>query len=292
VLWLHYSIYADNIHWLRNSSDLRIMDVHHVCPARLFHGYDSHMEHLCAEGERLLGTFMNCADAVIAHTEYVRADLQVRGYHDVQTLPLVVDTARFRGDGEPGWNRLLRDLKYVLFVGRVVPQKDLKLALDVFAALQCRRPQLKFFIVGGHSLPKYTAELEAQVDHLDLHDAVVFTGPIAEPDVLHSLYRHARFYLCVSAWESFCVPLVESLYFGTPVLGHDVPPIGETMGPGGVVINGTPAAMAAQIEQVWDDHACYAELQRLGRQHVQQFTDVQLEHALVRFFRSLGRRRR
>ncbi len=292
VLWLHYSIYSDNVLWLRNSSDLTIMDVHHVCPPYLFHGYDSYMEHLCAEGERLLGTFTDCADAVIAHTEYVRSDLQARGYHDVQKLPLVVDTDRFGGNGEPGWNRLLRDLEYVLFVGRVVPQNDLKLALDVFAALQRRRPHLKFFIVGGHSLPKYTAELEAHVEQLNLGDAVVFTGPIAEPDVLSSLYRYARFYLCLSAWESFCVPIVESLYFGTPVLGHNVPPIGETMGPGGVVIGGTAGAMAAQIDALWDDQARYAELQRLGWKHVQQFTDVQLEHALVNFFRDLGRRRR
>jgi glycosyltransferase involved in cell wall biosynthesis len=85
---------------------------------------------------------------------------------------------------------------------------------------------------------------------------------------------------------------VESLYFGTPVLGHNVPPIGETMGPGGVVIGGTAGAMAAQIDALWDDQARYAELQRLGWKHVQQFTDVQLEHALVNFFRDLGRRRR
>lgn len=292
VLWLHYSIASDNIRWLRNSPDLTIMDVHHVCPAYLFHGYDAHMEHLCVEGERLLGTFTDCVDAVIAHTEYVRGDLEARGYGNIHTLPLVVDTAHFTGNSAPEWDHLLRELDYLLFVGRLVPQKDLKLALHVFAALHQRRPHTKFFIVGGHSLPKYTAELEAQVAELGVGDAVVFTGPIAEPDVLHSLYRHARFYLCLSSWESFCVPIVESLYFGTPVLGQSVPPIPETMGQGGVVLHGTPAAMAAQIDGLWDDSARYAELQRLGRQHVQRFTDVQLEHALVDFFRELGRRRR
>lgn len=292
VLWLHYSIYSDNVHWLRRSCDLTIMDVHHVCPSYLFHGYDAHMEQLCAEGERLLGTFTDCVDAVIAHTEYVRGNLEARGYHAIHKLPLVIDTSRFTGDGSATWNRLLRSLDYLLFVGRVVPQKNLKLALDVFAALHRRRPQLKFFIVGGHSLPRYSAELEAQVAQLSLGDAVVFTGPIAEPDVLSSLYRHARFYLCLSAWESFCVPIVESLYFDTPVLGHNMPPIGETMGPGGVVIEGTPAMMAAQIDAVWNDQAQYAALQRLGRQHAARFTDGQLEHALVDFFRDVGRRRR
>jgi glycosyltransferase involved in cell wall biosynthesis len=290
LLWLHYSIYTENLHWLRDSSDLKIMDVHHVCPAYLFHGYDAHMEHLCAKGERMLGTFTDYVDATVVHTEYVRHDLEARGYNNIHKLPLVVDTSRFTTSGAPGWNRLLRELDYLLFVGRVVPQKNVKQALDVFAALHRRRPNAKFFIVGGHSLPTYVAELEDQIAALGIGDAAVITGPMTEPDVLTSFYRHARFYLCLSAWESFCVPIVESLYFGTPVLGHNVPPIPETMGPGGVVLAGTPAAMAAQIDALWDDGACYAQLQRLGKQHAQQFTDAQLEHALLDFFNDLGRR--
>ena len=288
LLWMHYSIYSDNLHWLRDSSDFTVLDSHGVCPAYLFHGYDAWMEQLCEQGEALLATFVDDVDQAICHTEFVRADLLRRGYRNIAQLPLVVDTQRFTGAGSSIWEPLLRDLDYVLFVGRIVPQKDLKLALRVFAALHARRPQIQFFLVGVQYLPTYAAELEALASELSIADAVVFTGPVVEPDVLTSFYRHARFYLCLSAWESFCVPLVESLYFSTPVLGNALPPIPETMGPGGVILEGTPEVMAGQIDALWDDEGRYEQLQSLGRQHADRFTDARLRAELLKLFARIG----
>jgi glycosyltransferase involved in cell wall biosynthesis len=171
-----------------------------------------------------------------------------------------------------------------------VPQKNLTQTLDLFAELRRRRPGLKYMLVGGKHLPGYAHELEAQAEALGIGDDVVFTGPIAEPHTLTSFFRHARFYLCLSAWESFCVPLAESLYFGTPVLGWDVPPIPETMGPGGVVLTGDSAAMAAQIDALWDDQERYARLQAAGQRHVEQFTDAALREQLIILLRQLAER--
>ena len=288
LLWLHYSIYTDNIRWLRESPDFKLLDSHNVTPSQFFRGYDSHMEWLCAEGNRLLDTFSDSVDLAVVHTDYVRRDLARRGYRRIHKLPLVVDTARFTGEGSPVWEPLLSHLQYLLFVGRIVPQKNLEGALKIFAALQRRRPQSKFFLVGSKSLPKYLHELEALAAELGIADNVIFTGPIAEPDVLTSFYRHARFYLALSAWESFCVPIVESHYFGTPVLAHDVPPMPETMGSGGVVLEGSAEQMAAHIDELWGDDVRYEQLQQHGYAHTAQFTDGQLRATLLRLFRELG----
>jgi glycosyltransferase involved in cell wall biosynthesis len=290
LLWLHYSIYSDNIRWLRESSDFKIIDSHNVCPAYLFHGYDAKMEDLCARGEAALATFAPYVDLTIVHTEYVRDDMARRGFRHIRHLPLVIDAGRFTGKGAPDWDVLLSRLDYLLFVGRVVPQKNLKQAIRTFAALRRRRPSLKFFLVGGKHLPEYARELEALCAELGVQDAVVFVGPVAEPDVLTSFYRHARFYFCISAWESFCVPIIEALHHGTPVLGHAVPPIPETMGPGGIVLDGDAEAMAAQIHALWDDNARYKRLQHDGRNHVGNFTDGALRVALRRMLDTLPRR--
>jgi glycosyltransferase involved in cell wall biosynthesis len=116
----------------------------------------------------------------------------------------------------------------------------------------------------------------------------VLVGPVAEPDVLTSFFRHARFYLCLSEWESFCVPIVEALHFATPVLGHGVPPIPETMGAGGLVLAGSTEEMAAQIDALCDDTARYRQLQQQGQAHARSFTDQQLQADLLALLRELA----
>lgn len=249
------------------------------------------MEWLCQQGERYLTSLAPHVDWAIVHTEYVRHDLLRRGYRTLHKVPLVVDTSRFTGDGDPQWEPLLADLEYLLFVGRIVPQKNLSLLLDVFAALHRLRPQLKLFLVGGHSLPSYLAELQTQAERLGIAAAVVFVGKVDQPAALTSFFRHARFSVALSVWESFCVPIVESLYFGTPVLGHNVPPIPETMGRGGVLLTGDSAAMAAQIATLWDDQPRYAQLQHAGQQHAQHFTDAQLRDSLLHLFQAIAEER-
>jgi glycosyltransferase involved in cell wall biosynthesis len=288
ILWFHYSIYSDNLHWIRDSNDYVILDSHNVCPATFFSGYDPHLEHVCREGERLLDTFAADVDMALAHTDYVRHDLEQRGYYPVRKVPLVVDTARFTGNESDIWTPLLRHLSYLLFVGRIVPQKDIAAMLRVFAALRQRRPDLKLFLLGGQPLPSYVQEMRALAVDLGVEDDAFFVGAVTEPEVLTSFYRHAQFYLALSKWESFCVPMIESLYFGTPVAGHDVPPIPETMNGGGIVICGEPAAMAAQIDQVWEDQAAYELLQRNGRIHAQHFTDATLRAALLSVFQAIA----
>ena len=288
MLWMHFSVYSDNVRWVRESPDFTILDSHNVCPAYLFHGYSDYLEQLCRKGDAMLDTLVDGVDMAVVHTEYVRADLERRGFRVIRKLPVIVDTGRFTGSGSPLWEPLLSKLDYLLFVGRIVPQKDLALTLKVFAALQRRHPQIKLFLVGGKNLPQYATELEQLAEQLGITDAIVFTGPIAEPDILTSFYRHARFYLCLSAWESFCVPIAESLYFGTPVLGHDVPPIPETIGPGGVLLSGTVEQMAEQIDALWDDAPRYRQLQQAGRVHAGQFTDACLRAKLLDLFRELA----
>lgn len=282
ILWLHYSIYSENIHWVERSPDVVVFDSQNVSPAWLFHGYDPYMEQLCIQGEAFLDRLVPYPDLCVVHTDYVRDDLHRRGYRRIHKVPMVVDTGRFTGAGAPQWEPLLQGLDYLLFVGRIVPQKNLTTAVEVFAALHRRRPNLKFFLVGGHSLPGYSAELEALINAHGLSEAVVFVGKVNEPQVLTSFFRHARFSTILSHWESFCVPIAESLYFGTPVLGTTVPPIPETMGPGGVVLEGPPDEMAARIDALWDDAPYYQRLQTDGQRHVQAFTDHSLRAALLK----------
>jgi glycosyltransferase involved in cell wall biosynthesis len=287
ILWFHYSIYSDNIRCLRETNDYIVFDSHNVSPAHLFHGYDQYMEHLCAEGERLLDDFAAKAQLTVVHSEYVREDLRRRGYRCIYKVPLVVDTKRFTGSESAFWSPLLGHLTYLLFVGRIVPQKDVAAMLHVFSALKERRADLKLFLIGGQPLPRYLSEMHALAAELRVSDDVILVGSIVDPAVLTSFYRHARFYLALSQWESFCVPIIEALYFGTPVAGRNVPPIPEIMNGGGFIVDGGPEEIAAQIDNIWDNEEAYGQFQANGRSHAEHFTDASLRDALTTVFRAI-----
>lgn len=280
ILWMHYSLDTAALERLLTSPDVTILDSHGVTPPQLIADYDPQIAARCTRAIELLPALVTASQLTIAHSSYIAAELRAHGALRVRQLPLIVDTARFDGSGDAEWDALLSRLDYLLFVGRVVPQKGLKLAIETFAALHRRRPTVQFFIVGHNHLPRYRAELEVLVQRLKLDDAVIFTGPVDEATILASFYRHARFYYCMSEWESFCVPIVEALHHSTPVLGRDRTPIPETMGQAGVVLRGNADAMAAQIDALWDDKARYQLLQAAAVEHAGSFTDAALETAL------------
>jgi glycosyltransferase involved in cell wall biosynthesis len=286
LLWYHYSIGAANLDCVEHSRDYRLMDFHGVSPPRLFAGYDRYLEQLCREGEQRLPAMRQHFDWCIVHSDYSRQVLLEAGYQDIEKLPLVVDADRY-ADGEDAilsvW---AAQLEYVLFVGRVVPQKDIRAQLRLLAELREFRPRCVLVVVGSRDLaPAYQQEIDRDLRRLKLEDRVLFTGHVRDPQLLSSLFRHAHFTVVTSEWESFCVPVVESMYFGVPVVAHAVPPVPEVMDGGGIVIDKhDPSAAATQIEALWTSPERYAQLRAAARARARYFTSEVLRHELLAMF--------
>jgi L-malate glycosyltransferase len=54
----------------------------------------------------------------------------------------------------------------------------------------------------------------------ELHLPINITGMV-HLDELAAYYKNADLFLCMSEHEGFCVPLIEAMYFGVPVLAFD-----------------------------------------------------------------------
>lgn len=278
TLWYHYSIYAQNLAQLRQPAGLRIIDYHGVTPPHLFEEYDPHLANLCKRGLHLLPEFRDAADLAIVHSEYTRDQLHELGFRVVSKLPLVVDTRRFSGVEDSTLSNWLQRLPYLLFVGRLVPQKDILGLLEVFAHLHQLQPEAGLILVGGRQLaPGYQRAIERRVKHRLLKNRVLFTGQVNTAAMLTSLYRHARFTIITSEWESFCVPIVESMSFGTPVIVHDIPPLPEVMGGAGIIIDKhKPKAAAEAISALWQSREGYAQLVANCQERASMFTEAAL----------------
>jgi glycosyltransferase involved in cell wall biosynthesis len=113
----------------------------------------------------------------------------------------------------------------ILHVGSTVARKRIDVLLESFASLKETFPRVRLIQAGG----AFTAQQEQTVERLGLRDAIVQLPFLSTP-VLASIYRSAAFTVSTSDREGFCLPLVESMACGTPVVASNIPAIREVGG--------------------------------------------------------------
>ncbi len=107
----------------------------------------------------------------------------------------------------------------VLYVGRHVKHKGVRLLPEILAAAQASLPDLKMVVVGGG--PE-RADVESDMHRLGLADAVLFTGTVSDEE-LQQLYEQASCTILPSFREGYGIVVAESMSAGTPVVVADNP---------------------------------------------------------------------
>jgi glycosyltransferase involved in cell wall biosynthesis len=285
ILWFHYSIWSDNFSVLEQSSDFKVMDYHGVCPPHLM-ADDQRLAGFCDRAIQALPTYAQVFDWSIYHAENGRWDLEQAGYTGFSKVRLPVDTAFFGLEEDEELAARLANLEYLLFVGRIVAQKDVLSIVRVFAEVQARRPDACLFLVGGTEvLPAYVRRVRDEIRRLGIEKRVLMTGKISDRAALTTLYHHAKFLISLSEWENCCVPSGEAMFFGLPVINAGTVPMPENVGDAGVVIDKhDPTAATERILAAWSDPDLYARLQVNALRRSQWFTDAAMADALRNLF--------
>jgi glycosyltransferase involved in cell wall biosynthesis len=161
----------------------------------------------------------------------------------VTTVHLGVDTRRFVPPADRERDR------YVLWIGRSYPRKNLPRLLDAYARLSAE-------LRGGHPLvllgvPGWTdAQVRRRVRELDLEPHVRFIGTVPYAD-LPTWYQRARLFVFPSLHEAFGLPVLEALACGTPVLAGDIPALREVAGEAASYVDpASTVALAHELERL------------------------------------------
>jgi len=170
------------------------------------------------------------------------------------------------GPLEPIRRRGLAPDDYILFVGRLVPEKGLHTLLE---AHRVAAPERKLVVAGeGHFTDEYVDRCRALAN-----ENVDFVGSVYG-DELASLQQHAAVVVVPSALEGLSIALLEAMSFGRAVLGSDIPENAEVLdGCGASFRTGDPADLASRLRALLDDPARRAELGRLARIRIEREYD-------------------
>jgi len=158
------------------------------------------------------------------------------------------------------------DEEYFLFVGAFEQRKNI---LTLIEAYNHFGKSKKLVLVGrGKS---YKQEMIQKIDSLGLAENVIILEGLPLED-LPALYQGAFAFCFPSFFEGFGIPLIESLFSGTPVITTDGSCFPEVAGPGGLYCNPENSfEIAKAMNLLTNDPDLYRTLISEGKAHVSQF---------------------
>lgn len=161
--------------------------------------------------------------------------------------------------------------KYLVYVGRLTPEKNIHLLIEAFRSLNSN---MKLLIVGGGSETSYLEQLQA----LAARDSrVVLTGPLYG-ECLEELVSNAFLFVLPSSIEGLPVALLEALCQGVPALVSDIAENVEVLHQGAydrgfVCPVGNPSALEGLLRSLLDNPDQVERKRGIGKESLQQEYD-------------------
>jgi glycosyltransferase involved in cell wall biosynthesis len=215
----------------------------------------------------------------MANSTFSEAELIDEGYGDTAVVPVLIDFAELETT-PPDPATLARGRRAAegggaqwLFVGRLAPNKCQHDVIGAFATYRAVfDPDARLTLVGGKTSELYHRALEQLVDELDLGGAVDLADVVTFPELL-AHYRTASVFVSASEHEGFCVPLLEAMHFGLPVVARPATAVPETVGEAALLVEDRdPLVMATAVHRVLSDGALRERLVAAGRERVDHFS--------------------
>jgi len=135
----------------------------------------------------------------------------------------------------------------ILTVGRIAPNKGLDVLLESFGDLVDVFPS-NLHIVGALDprLRSYQSALDAIVERRGLSSRVAFHGTLSQ-NALAALYHDCDVFVTCSQHEGFCVPVIEAMAFGKPIVAWNATALPETCGAAGVLVSSRQECTTAML---------------------------------------------
>ena len=157
---------------------------------------------------------------------------------------------------------LLKD-EYVLYLGRLVPEKGIEYLVNAFKTV---KTQKKLVIAGGSS---DTYEFENKLHALaDGDERILFTG-FVQGKILSELYSNAYFYVLPSDLEGMPLSLLEAMSYGNCCLTSDIPECKDVIEDVGYQFHrGDVCDLANKLQRLCDDKMAVLSVKKKAQDYI------------------------
>ncbi len=172
---------------------------------------------------------MKRSDCIKVDSNYIKREIESKiGKKDITVLPIGINIKRFiNGDMKTITEKqYLEDNFVMIYVGRLAASKRIEFLIEAMQAIE----RAVLLIVGtGDEMDK----LMSLVNSLNLKDKIIFVGRVSDED-LPKYYANSDVFVTASLHEGFCVPVIEALASGKPVIVPNRTAMPETAGYAGL----------------------------------------------------------
>jgi glycosyltransferase involved in cell wall biosynthesis len=276
LLVYHVSIGRKEVHEVlaKRTEPLGII-YHNVTPA---HYYEHENPEFAADlqlGRREVTLLRERVRIAIADSQYNARELESMGYSDVVVSPAGLRPSRLTS--QPYNSDLVRSLEaqypegYVVVVGQVLPHKRVEQAIETLHLYNSTfHRNVGLVICGAARQIGYWRALGAQM-RTSPFVGIRATGPVDDRD-LATYMRCSRLLLGMSDHEGLCIPPLEAMSLGVPVVIKGACAVPDTVGDGALVLptNAGPEIASEAINLVLSDDGFRGRLIQRGYEHVSQ----------------------
>lgn len=201
--------------------------------------------HFIRAGEQMAARY---ADEIIVLSRNLQAYFLQTYNRETVWIPNGVEPPQPAGPEEIVAHFGLERDGYILYVGRLVPEKGVHYLIEAFGRV---RTDKKLVIAGDSSdTDAYVRRLSALAKG---DERIVFTG-FVQGQLLRALYSNAYVYVLPSDLEGMPLSLLEAMSYGNCCLVSDIPACTEVVGNRGrAFAHGSVDALCAQLQQLCDD---------------------------------------
>ena len=241
VAVLHYSIASPAFEWVASRAARTAIHYHNITPARLLWRDAPVIAHDCAEGRRRLGRLAGAVGAAAADSAFNAEELRELGFPEPVVLGVLrrPRPPRARARAADGRVRLL-------FVGRGVPNKAQHDLIVALASLRQTGLDAELVLIGSWGgAESYERRCRHLATVLRVDGALRIEGGVSDEE-LSQAYADADVFVCLSDHEGFCVPLVEAMEAGLPIVAHAAGAVAETVGSAALLLDEKPPSLVAE----------------------------------------------
>ncbi len=294
LLIYHFSVgWPAALDILRRARGFRVVRYHNITPPQFFAPYSVDYEQACTGGRAEIPAVaaLRC-ELYLGDSAYNNEDFLAVGVARERTAVLApfhrVDQLLAAEADLALLDELNDGSRNILMVGRVAPNKGHIELIDAFAAYVDAYGDPARLIIVGKADPRlqtYPDRIRARIDEHRLGGRVRWLDSVSEAQ-LKSTYLASHAFMTLSQHEGFCVPVIEAMALGTPVIACGSSAIPETIGDGGIVWGETdPWLYAASLARLGEDaHFRNALIDTARDRYTNEFAPAVLRE---RFFKVL-----
>lgn len=196
-------------------------------------------------GER---TAAKCADEIIVLSESMQQYFQEKYGRSTHFIPNGIEHGEPVSAQEITEKYGLHKNDYVLFLGRIVPEKGVHYLIEAFSKLNTNK---KLVIAGGASDSNEYYQHIQQMANQD--SRVILTGFI-QGQALKELYSNAYIYVLPSDLEGMPMSLLEAMSYGNCCLTSDIPECAEVVeGHAAIFQHGSVDSLRKKLQELLEN---------------------------------------